>query len=132
MSISAYKRTLREVETPRQIERRIMANITSRLSEHAESYDGAQTPGERLSSLSQGLREALADNQTLWTALKHDLAQPGNALSPDLRAGLLSLAIWVEKCTGTVLGGGSGVRALVGVNTNIVNALGDMPMKKSA
>ena len=132
MSISAYKRTLREVESPRQIERRIMAGITARLSEFAESYDRSDNSFERLNILGAGLRDALTDNQTLWTALKHDLSQPANALSPDLRAGLLSLAIWVEKSTGAILGGRGGVRALVSVNSNIVSALGEMPVRRSA
>lgn len=132
MSITAYKRTLRELESPRQIERRILSGITARLAEHAERFDLADNSFDRLTILASGLRAALADNQTLWNALKHDLAQPGNALTPELRAGLLSLAIWVEKCTGAVLGGRNGVRALVSVNTNIIAALSDSLVRRSA
>ncbi|GHF36306.1 flagellar biosynthesis regulator FlaF [Seohaeicola zhoushanensis] len=132
MSISAYKRTLREVESPRQMERRIMAGITGRMAEHAETYDLSKTTFDRVTILGSGLRDALADNQALWAALKHDLSQPGNALTPELRAGLLSLAIWVEKSTRSILGGAGGVRALVAVNTNIVNALAESPQRRSA
>ncbi|MFC4669510.1 flagellar biosynthesis regulator FlaF [Seohaeicola nanhaiensis] len=132
MSISAYKRTLRELESPRQIERRVMANITGRMAESAEAFDLAETSFDRVTILASGLRDALADNQALWNALKHDLSLPGNALPPDLRAGLLSLAIWVEKSTRAVLGGRGSVRALVTVNSNIVSALNDTPLRRSA
>ncbi|MCB1342113.1 MAG: flaF protein [Pseudooceanicola sp.] len=132
MSISAYKRTLREMESPRQIERRIMAGITGRMAEHAEAFDTAENSFERVTILGAGLREALTDNQALWAALKHDLSLPGNALPPDLRAGLLSLAIWVEKTTRTVLGGKPGVRAMVAINGNIVTALNETPLRRSA
>lgn len=132
MSINHYKKTLRAVESPRQIERRIFARVTGHLSQKADAYDMAATSYERIGILAGGLREALAENQALWTALKHDLANPANALTPELRAGLLSLAIWVEKTTGTVLGGRPGVRALVEVNSNILTALTDAPERMSA
>lgn len=136
MSINAYKRTLREIESPRQIERRILASITGRLEEFADRYDEAGSSFERITVLASGLRKALTENQKFWQTLKYDLSEPGNALTPELRAGLLSLAIWVEKTTSSVFGGDAGVRALINVNANIVTALGHqpepMPLMKSA
>jgi len=132
MSINAYKRTLRELESPRQIERRLMASITGRMEAVADDFDAADSSFERILILASGLRSALADNQKLWTTIKHDLSDSDNALSDDLRARLLSLAIWVEKTTSFVLGGGAGVRALISVNNNIVTALADVPLKESA
>ena len=34
MSVNAYKRTIRESETPRQIEARVFARVTGELSRH--------------------------------------------------------------------------------------------------
>ncbi|MWD28479.1 flaF protein [Aquicoccus sp. SCR17] len=132
MSITAYKRTLREVESPRQIERRLLATITGRLDAMANRFDQTEDRHLRLELLSSGLRETLVENQKLWSAMKYDLSDPGNALPADLRATLLSLALWVEKTTAAVLGGQAGVRALTDVNHNIVAALTGQALAESA
>lgn len=132
MSINAYKSTLRELETPRQIERRILTSLTARMETVADKFDTAESSYERLMILATGLRSALAENQKFWSTLKYDLMESNNALPDDLRARLLSLAIWVEKTTANVLGGSAGVRALISVNTNIAGALTDIPIRESA
>lgn len=123
MSLSAYRRTLVQTETPRQIERRIMVRITADLSAHADRFDAADDRAERLGILSGGLRDALSDNVRLWSALKADLMSPGNQLPPDLRGNLVNLAAFVERHTGSVLGGAGKVAALVEVNRPLIAAL---------
>lgn len=125
MSIAAYKSTIRQSESPRQIERRILSRLTGALEAHA-AFDTAPTM-ERLNILSNGLRHALSENQTFWGELKYDLAQPGNALSPDLRAGLLSIALWVDRQTSAIMGGQPGVRALADINRTIIKGLSAAP-----
>jgi flagellar protein FlaF len=123
MTIAAYKRTIRESETPRQIERRILSNITGRLEAEATAFDGDIHLSERARMLAAGLRVTLRDNQALWIALRDDLAQPANALPPPLRASLISIALWVERQTTEVLGGAAGVGVLAAVNNNIIAGL---------
>lgn len=123
MSLSAYRRTLGQTESPRQIERRIMLRITTDLSAHAERFDGATDRAERLDVLAGGLRDALSDNVRLWSAMKADLMSPGNALPEELRGGLVNLAAFVERHTGAVLGGEGKVSALLDVNRPIIAAL---------
>jgi flagellar protein FlaF len=123
MTIAAYKRTIRESETPRQIERRILSNITGRLEADARTFDGDIHLSERARMLAAGLRVTLRDNQALWIALRDDLAQPANALPPPLRASLISIALWVERQTTEVLGGAAGVGVLAEVNNNIIAGL---------
>ena len=123
MSVSAYKNVIRQNEAPRQIERRVFAKITSELERFAEEFDDSETYLDRIRILSSGLRQALQDNLKLWSALKFDLMNPTNALSPDLRAGLLSIAIWVERHTAQVTGGESGVLDLIDVNRSILDGL---------
>lgn len=41
--------------------------------------------------------EATHFTRRLWTALLEDLAQPDNQLSRELRAGLISIGIWILK-----------------------------------
>lgn len=126
MSITAYRSTIRQSESPRQIERRIFSRLTGALEAHA-AYDSATTTRERLDILSGGLRNALAENQTFWNALKLDLAQPENELSPELRAGLVSIAFWVDRKTSAVLSGQAGVRALADINRTIITGLSAAP-----
>ncbi|KAF0674637.1 flagellar biosynthesis regulator FlaF [Profundibacterium mesophilum] len=123
MSINAYKKTIRESESPRQIERRIFSRIIGGLERDARRFDRSETRSDRLSILSDGLRQTLTDNQAFWTALKFDLATPGNNLPAALRAQLLSISLWVDRQTAVVLGGGTGVMALLDVNRNIAAGL---------
>lgn len=123
MSIAAYKTTIRESETPRQIERRVLSRVTSRLAEQAQSFDRAEDLLTRGTLLGSGLKDDLALNQKVWTELKFDLAQPGNALPAELRAGLISLAIWVDRQTAAVMGGQPGIGALIDINRSIIAGL---------
>ncbi|KRS18600.1 flagellar biosynthesis regulator FlaF [Roseovarius indicus] len=123
MSIAAYKRTISDTEAPRQIERRVLVQVTSRLESGHVDYDAAETSGERLEILSNGLREDVWQNERVWLAFKADLAEPENALSPDLRAGLLSLAMWVERHSQGVLAGEKKVKPLIDINKTIINGL---------
>lgn len=123
MSVAAYKRTIRESESPRQIEARVFARITGDLTRHKDAYEAAKTREERLSVLASGMGKSLADNQKLWTLLRDDLAGSGNALPPQLRAQLLSIALWVERHTLRVMAGEASVRALIDVNSHILAGL---------
>ncbi len=126
MSIAAYKSNIRHTESPRQIERRILSRLTGALEAHA-AFDTAPSKAIRLNILSSGLRETLAENQKFWNELKHDLAFPGNALPPDLRAGLISIALWVDRQTNAVMGGEPGVAALADINRTIITGLSATP-----
>jgi len=123
MSIAAYKRTIRESETPRQIERRILSRITGQLEQHAQGFDGAESKSERQTLLASGLRSSLSENQAMWRAMRHDLAADGNALPANLRASLLSLALWVDRQSAAVMGGEKGLGALVAINRSIIAGL---------
>ncbi|MCU4654327.1 flagellar biosynthesis regulator FlaF [Roseibacterium sp. SDUM158016] len=123
MSVAAYKNNIRETENPRDIERRILLRIAGEMDRSASDYDHAQDQSERLRILSEGLRETLAENIMFWSALKLDLADPNNQLPPDLRAALISLALWVERQSNAVIGGEKGVAALVSTNRAIAAGL---------
>ena len=123
MSIAAYKRTISDTESPRQIERRVLARVTSELERLGPDFDSAQQNPEKLKLLAKGLRDALWQNQQVWLTFQHDLAEQGNGLPPDLRAGLLSLSLWVDSHTRGVLHGRNKVRPLVEINQTIIRAL---------
>lgn len=123
MSIAAYKNTIRESASPRQIEARVFARITGAMGQHIEAWTAADTKAARTSVLANGLRSALADNRQLWVRLQHDLAHPGNQLPEALRANLISLSLWVDRTCGDVIGGKDGLQALIDINHNILGGL---------
>ncbi|MDC0739425.1 flagellar biosynthesis regulator FlaF [Cognatishimia sp. SS12] len=128
MSITAYKRTITETESPRQIERRILSNVTADLESRHLAFDQAATSGDKLALLADGLRDSLWHNERIWMALRNDLADSGNALPPDLRAGLISLALWVETHTQKVLAGQQKIKPLLDINRSIIRGLEGNPM----
>lgn len=132
MSISAYKRTMREAETPRDIERQIFGRITAALTVHAESYDTATEMAPRLSLLSGSLQLALVQNTRLWSALKADLQRPENALPEEMRAQLISLALYVERETHAILRGEGKVSALLSINHSIIAGLSGIGQTQDA
>lgn len=130
MSIAAYKRTIRESDSPRQIERRVLSRITGDLERFAQSFDKSEK-SERAQLLASGLEQVLIENLKFWTIIKHDLATEGNALPPQLRAGLISLALFVERQTNNVIGGSAGVGAMAAINQSVIAGLsGQMPGPK--
>jgi len=123
MGLAAYKSIIRESETPRQIERRILTRITGALAKNAEEYDGDISSEQRLGILYNGLGESLIENQLFWNMLKNDLATKENKNPTGLKASLLSIALWVERETNSVMGGAAGGLDLIAVNQNIISGL---------
>lgn len=127
MSVNAYKRTIRESETPRQIEARVFARVTGELSRHRPAYEAASSREERAAVLATGLRGALRDNSKLWATLRNDLAAEGNALAPALRAQLISISLWVDRMSEHVGGGEAGLSGLIDINQSILSGLSGRP-----
>lgn len=67
--------------------------------------------------------EAINDNRRLWHALENDLAQESNLLPDDLKAKLISVAIWVERHSQLAEAGKARLDALVTVNETIMKGL---------
>jgi flagellar biosynthesis activator protein FlaF len=122
MSLSAYKKTIKNTESPRDIERRILSQVTSDLEAIRDSVDGVEAD-DRKSAITPSIRKALWDNQKLWITVKADLMSPENQLTPEVKADLISLAHWIDKQTSEILNGEGTVEPLIEVNRNIINGL---------
>ncbi|MYZ46962.1 flagellar biosynthesis regulator FlaF [Propylenella binzhouense] len=65
-----------------------------------EAFDRSIALLEAAERAGPGTREAAESLHfliRLWSILLDDLASPGNSLAPDLRAGLISIGIWIVK-----------------------------------
>jgi flagellar biosynthesis activator protein FlaF len=114
MSIAAYRRRQEAAESPRELERRAFRTVIGKLTEGKEK-------GGRV------LIEACFLNSQLWSALAVDLALPDNGLPNDLKARLISIALWVQRYTPQAMQGSAPPDPLISVNRNILDGLSIMP-----
>lgn len=112
MSLNAYHRTQSIVATPRGTERRLMSQVTGDLIEARESgLSGA------------ALMPALHRNREVWTHFSSMCSQPDNMLPDNLRAAIVSLALWVEKHTSAVATGRDSIEDLIDINRLLIEGL---------
>lgn len=122
MSLKAYHQAATRVENPRETEYRLFAQVTLALIE-AGKVDARDISGRI---------DALDWNRRVWSALSDDCASPGNALPPELRASIISLAIFVGRYTSKVIRGHEPVQLLVDINRSIMQGLMPAPASSSA
>jgi flagellar biosynthesis activator protein FlaF len=119
MSVAAYQQANLQSESPKQTEYRIFALFTRALEE-------AEQKGP------QEVVKAVADNRQLWITLQMDLADEGNGLPVELKAQLLSLAIWVNRYSPEAMKGNVPLQPLINVNRDIMEGLrGPVPEKQA-
>ena len=113
MSLQAYQQAATRAESPRDLEYRLFAQVTRALMD-----------ASRLDRTEFGARmDALDWNRRLWSTLATDCGQPGNAMSPHLRASIISLSIWVGKHTSLVIRGREDFEPLIEINRMIMQGL---------
>lgn len=110
----AYKQTITETEEPREIERKVFLQITGELERASRE---AKFP------LSTAALDALSRNQKLWGELMFDCAYKDNPLPPQLKAGIISLALFVDRHTPEVISGQKTIEPLLEINRNIIKGL---------
>jgi flagellar protein FlaF len=110
MSLHSYQRVQNQTEDPRKTEYRLFALVTKALMD-AEKSDHTS------------LVKAIHWNRRLWLTLQSDCATEANRLPEATRAGIISLAIWVDKHSRKVLKGEGHLKALIDVNRSIMEGL---------
>ena len=112
MYVDVYKKASLAAASPRAIEYKIFAEITSQLN-------GANA--EEASP--QNKINALFRNSQLWLTLEADLVCPENKMDKELKAGLISLAIWVRRFTTRAMRNNEDLEPLISVNKQIMEGL---------
>jgi flagellar protein FlaF len=111
---SAYVQAQASTETPRQTEYRLFAQVTRALMDSQESDFAA-------------LAKAVNWNRRMWLVLQADCAREENELPESIRAGIISLAIWVDKHSRKVMTREGQVEPLIDVNRSIMEGLSSTP-----
>jgi flagellar biosynthesis activator protein FlaF len=112
MSLQSYQSTQTITEGPRQTEYRLFALVTRALMDAEDKQIG-----------DKDYYGAVDWNRRLWSTLQFDLAADDNLLPDELKAKLLSLAIWVDKHSSLALKGKVKVGPLISVNRSIMEGL---------
>jgi flagellar protein FlaF len=113
MSYQAYQTASARSEDPRSTEYRLLGQVTRALMEASESK-------------SWELRrraDALDWNRRIWSTFAADCASQGNQLPDQLKAGIISLSIFVSKETSAVMRGDSDFQALIDINRTVMQGL---------
>jgi flagellar protein FlaF len=109
---AAYGRVQNTTEGPRQIEFRLLAQVTAALR------TAKSQPDDR-----PGYYKALIWNKKVWDAFMVDLVDDRNQLPADMRRSLIKLGAFVSKHTFAVMDGNAGIDALIEINTSIMDGL---------
>lgn len=112
MPLSAYQRARQVAETPRSTEHRLLGEITAGLM-HARDH--------RLSG--PVLMEVLHREREVWHAFAADCGMPGNGLPEQLRASIVSIALWVDRHISLVMAGREELEPLIEVNRLVMQGL---------
>lgn len=109
---AAYGSAQHKTDDPRDLEYRLLAQVTGALIKCKES-----------SSDLRALIDAALWNRDVWSALRVDLSDENNGLPKSLRAAIISVSIWVEKETLRIMDGQGDLEALIDINRNIMAGL---------
>ncbi|MGH6780549.1 MAG: flagellar biosynthesis regulator FlaF [Sphingomonadaceae bacterium] len=112
MSVDAYRRARSIAETPRAAEYRLMSQVTGDLIDARESRLGGTA-----------LMQALHRNREVWSTFSTSCGAPGNMLPAELRASIISIALWVDRHTSDVATGRDSIDELITVNRAIMDGL---------
>lgn len=111
MSYSAYGRLQNRVESQRQVEYRLLGQVTGALMAVKSEDDKRK------------FFDAVLWNQRVWDAFFHDLMDPGNRLPDVLKRRLITLYWTIREETERVIAGKGDIDTLISVNRNIMDGL---------
>lgn len=112
MTLAAYQSVRRLSEAPRDTEHRLMGQITG---EMITARDACRQGAD--------LAEPLHRNREMWNLFSADCAAPGNGLPDQLRAGIISLALWIDRFSSEVIAGREPIDDLIEVNRTVMEGL---------
>lgn len=115
MSLNAYSQAAERAESPSSTEYRLFAQVTRALM---------QAQNAPTNAFSQ-VAEAVDWNRRVWNAMALDCAQDDNGLPESLRAGIISLALFIGRHSSVVVRDLSEMELLIDLNKTIMQGLLD-------
>jgi flagellar protein FlaF len=95
----------------------------------------SQVTGELIQAKEKGLNggdlmRALHHNREVWSTFRILCSSPANMLPVELRASIISLALWVERYTSDVIRQRDSIDGLIVVNRAIMEGLANENAKR--
>ena len=112
MSLTAYQHTLKATENPRDLEYRLFGQVTRAL------LDAAPLP-----RTDPKVIDAIDWNRRMWSALAVDFSSVENAMPPQIRAGVISLSMFVARYSSQVMAQAMPFDPLIDINRTIMQGL---------
>ena len=109
---AAYAKIQPTKEGYRDLEYKVLGTVTGALIK-------AREPGTELSDKFN----AVLWNEKVWNTFRCDLSSPDNQLPDELKASLISLAIWVSKETNRVMDHLADLDGLISINRQVMAGL---------
>lgn len=119
MSYNAYQKVQQRTESAAEVEYRLFTQVTRALVA-AENQKPSQPD----------FIKAIDWNRRMWSTLSSDCSAEGNGLPKELRASIISLAIWVSKHSTLVMRAEESIDDLIQINKTIMEGLG-LQIKKT-
>ena len=113
MSLQAYKTAAARAESLRETEYRLFGQVTRALM-HASTVD----PSDLKTRI-----DAIDWNRRLWSTLARDCSEPDNKLPAQIRAGIISLSLFVGRHSSEVMRGEDNFDTLIEINKMMMQAL---------
>jgi len=118
---AAYHQTATVSAPGKETEYRLFGQITGELM-RAQDVLSDTGNRDRIGAVKTKTTATLR-NRELWAALRVDLMSSGNQLDDQLKGNLISLSLWVEKETQTILSGSDDLSGLIDINRLIMEGL---------
>lgn len=117
MSYQAYQSAASRAEDPRSAEYRLLGQVTRAL---LQARDLGVTEIARRA-------DALDWNRRMWTAFAADCSSDANQLPESLRAGIISLSIFVSRQSSAAIRSNDELDTLIDINRTIMQGLAPAP-----
>ncbi len=117
MSYQAYQSAASRAEDPRSAEYRLFGQVTRAL---LQARDLGVTEIARRA-------DALDWNRRMWTAFAADCSSDANQLPESLRAGIISLSIFVSRQSSAAIRSNDELDTLIDINRTIMQGLAPAP-----
>lgn len=121
MSLTAYQNTLRATEHPRDVEYRLFGQVTRAL---LEASPLPRTDPKKI--------EAIDWNRRVWSTLAGDCMSDANAMPQKIRAGIISLSLFVARYSSQVMTNAMPIEPLIEINRTIMQGLAARPATAAA
>ncbi|MBV6632155.1 MAG: flagellar biosynthesis regulator FlaF [Alphaproteobacteria bacterium] len=116
---AAYQQNQNATQSPREVEYRLLGQVTAALVKAEEVYADSKADVEK----KKIVVDAVLWNRNVWSAFRVDLLDAENNLPTELKAQLISISLFIERETTAVLDHEADLEALIDINKQIMDGL---------